>query len=572
MSFQTPITVKRALEAIESREFVLPAIQRELVWTPEQIVRLFDSLMRGYPIGSLLFWKVRDSIRDYRFYDFMVNYHQRSNRHLQPLGEPLHPGTTAVLDGQQRLTALNIGLRGSYAQKLPYKHFKNPSAYPKRHLYLNVLANAAENEAGMTYDFRFLTDKEVAARHEDKQDRQCWYRCSEVLQARDAVDLGDFLVERNLGNQKAPLRALVRLHSVVHLERVIAYYEEDDQNLDKVLDIFIRTNSGGTALSYSDMLMSMATAQWRERDARDAIHGTVDQINEIRDGFSFSRDFVLRAGLMLSGADSVEFRITNFKADTMKVVEDQWDRITRAVHAAVELVADFGLSGKTLTAHSAVLPIAHYLYGQSNLDGGNRDAIRMWLIKSLLKRGIWGSGLASLLTALRRVIDDHGNGAFPVAEMLKEMERRGKSLTFVEEELEDLVESDDRTFMLLSLLFFHANLGTRKFHVDHIFPRSQFHASRLRKSGFGEDDIQRLKDRMNRLPNLQLLVGETNQSKSDLLPRQWMATLGAEESAAYVKEHLLGDAPADMEEFDAFYDARRKRLLGRLRRLLGPDG
>ena len=58
MAFQTPITIYKALGSIECSEYVLPAIQREFVWEPPKIVRLFDSLMRGYPIGSFLFWQV----------------------------------------------------------------------------------------------------------------------------------------------------------------------------------------------------------------------------------------------------------------------------------------------------------------------------------------------------------------------------------------------------------------------------------------------------------------------------------------------------------------------------------
>ena len=82
MAFQTPITIQKALGAIERREYVLPAIQREFVWWPEQIECLFDSLMQGYPIGSFLFWMVRrEGIEKYKFYDFMLDYHERDNAH-----------------------------------------------------------------------------------------------------------------------------------------------------------------------------------------------------------------------------------------------------------------------------------------------------------------------------------------------------------------------------------------------------------------------------------------------------------------------------------------------------------
>ena len=74
MAFQTPITISRALGSIERGEYVLPAIQREFVWWPEQIERLFDSLMREYPIGSFLFWIVRRGSTDqYKFYNFMLD-------------------------------------------------------------------------------------------------------------------------------------------------------------------------------------------------------------------------------------------------------------------------------------------------------------------------------------------------------------------------------------------------------------------------------------------------------------------------------------------------------------------
>ena len=574
MAFQTPITINRALGFIERREYVLPAIQREFVWWPEDIACLFDSLMRGYPIGSFLFWMVRrEGIEKYKFYDFMLNYHERDNAHCASVGVVTRDEITAVLDGQQRLTALNIGLRGSYAYKLPRLWRNNPDAFPTRRLYLNLLTEAEENEYDMQYDFSFLTGKEAARRDE----MHCWYPVGDILNAEDAVDLNDFLVDRELANQRGPFRVLAGLHKVVHTKPVIAYYEEEDQDLDKVLHVFIRTNSGGTKLSYSDMLMSMATAQWETLDAREEIHGRVDEINDIGGGFGFSQDFLLKAGLMLAGVNSVGFRVTNFTRDNMRLLEERWDRIASAVSIAVALVARFGFTEGSLRAHNAVLPIAHYLYGRDAPVGflsqaaykQDRDAIRSWLIRSLLKRGIWGSGLDSLLTALRTVIDTHGGEAFPAARLEEAMRARGKSLSFEEEELEDLVESKDRVFALLSVLYPFVDTQNNKFHIDHVFPKSRFSSRRLRQADVPDDDIAEYQDRADRLPNLQLLAGDLNQSKSDMLPRQWIAAFGARASREYAEHHDLGDVPTDITGFTAFYEARRDLLLGRLRRLLG---
>ena len=164
MAFQTPITILKVLDGISGREYVLPAIQREFVWSTEQVCQLFDSMMRGYPIGSFLFWKVdADHSGTYTFYDFVLNYHQRDAPHC-----PIHPTMsgrplTAVLDGQQRLTALNIGLRGSHAEKRPRLWWNNPDAFPKKELYLNLCAGPSEDDEEMGYEFRFLTMTETTS-------------------------------------------------------------------------------------------------------------------------------------------------------------------------------------------------------------------------------------------------------------------------------------------------------------------------------------------------------------------------------------------------------------------------
>jgi len=124
MAFVEPITVRQAIEGIHKGKFLLPAIQREFVWDVTQISRLFDSLMRDYPISSFLFWEVmRENINDYKFYEFVRQYHERDNRHNPKADVQGQEGTIAILDGQQRLTALYIGLKGSYSYKLPRKRW-----------------------------------------------------------------------------------------------------------------------------------------------------------------------------------------------------------------------------------------------------------------------------------------------------------------------------------------------------------------------------------------------------------------------------------------------------------------
>jgi len=155
MGFETPITIQKAIGEIQTNRYVLPAIQREFVWSAGQIENLFDSLIRGYPIGSFLFWKVLpEKIGDFQFYRFMDRYHERDFTHNDSYSPPKVREVIAVLDGQQRLTALNIGLNGWYAYKLPRYWWNNDDAFPKRDLYINLKRPTSESVNG--YEFRFL--------------------------------------------------------------------------------------------------------------------------------------------------------------------------------------------------------------------------------------------------------------------------------------------------------------------------------------------------------------------------------------------------------------------------------
>ena len=49
--YQAGGTIRSLLDKVAEQEYLLPAIQREFVWRPEQICRLFDSLLQGYRLG-----------------------------------------------------------------------------------------------------------------------------------------------------------------------------------------------------------------------------------------------------------------------------------------------------------------------------------------------------------------------------------------------------------------------------------------------------------------------------------------------------------------------------------------
>jgi len=580
MSYQTGGTIKETLEAVQQNKYVLPAIQREFVWQPEQIARLFDSLMQGYPFGTFLYWNVdRANSSQYKFYGFVCDYHERNSPHCPRLPTFHDQALTAVLDGQQRLTALNIGLCGSMAWRIRYKRRNNPSAYPIRHLCLDLLAEHGDSdESGEKYRFEFLTKED--ANSDDPA--HCWFRVGDILGMQGAPPMLKWLNER-LPQEKTDQACAVldRLYQVVHNKQLVAYYEEKSQDLEKVLNIFIRMNSGGTVLSYSDLLLSIAVAQWKS-DAREEIHTLVDELNATGDGFSFSKDLVLKSGLMLAGIGNVGFKVVNFNRENMAILEKRWPDVKQALRVAVQLLASFGFNEKTLRADSALLPIAYYAchrkldssYITRSSNSSDRNAIRRWLIRSILKAsGIWGSGLDTLLTALRESIAQHGADGFPVGKMQEVMARRGKSLTFGEEEIDELAEmqyGDRRLFALMALLFPFVDVKNSHFHIDHIFPKSRFTGSQLRKAGVSEEDIDEFREMVNGLPNLQLLEGTENIEKRASLPSEWIARTCSTDSERtnYCDNHLLGDVPESLHEFRDFYNARLRALRSRIIELL----
>lgn len=580
MSFQTPRSVEEMLTAIHKRDYLMPAIQREFVWGTDQIARLFDSLMRGYPVGSFLLWDVQpETAQSYTFYEFLTHFHERDNPYAGKATVTSGSGTIAVLDGQQRLTSLNIALYGSFAEKRKYAWWNSPDAFPVKRLYLNLTEDPADEELGLRYDLRFLTDKE-AAPHEEEEHK--WFRVGAVL---DLTNSGPAimkeLAERRIANSADAFQRLYDLYEAVRVLKPMNYFLVTDQDPDKVLEIFVRINSGGTTLSYSDLLLSMATNQWKELDAREEVRSLVSELNSNAGRqFSFSKDLVLKTALTVAGID-VRFKVANFTQSNMARVEEEWPRIEGALLRAASLLQQFGYNERNLTANSVIIPIAYYLYlrdaGDSYLDSSadasDRLALQRWVTRSLIKRGIWGSGLDTTLTRLRETLTANGASGFPVVEVEAAMARVGKSLTFDAAEIDELLNlkyAGQRTFAVLSVLYPGLDLG-KKFHEDHIFPRSLFTRKKLVAAGVPTDKVDDFLDAFNLLPNLQLLAGTANIEKQDALPAVWAAKAfpNGEKRATYFDENDLDGLPLELVDFLSFYEQRKARVRNRLLAALG---
>lgn len=259
-AYQTPITIKEVLERVHRHDYVLPAIQREFVWEQEQICRLFDSLLRGYPIGTFLFWNVQAATAsEFQFYDVVREYHELKNPHSPRVTFPQPRDVVAILDGQQRLTSLNIGLCGSYAEKLPRKRASSLDAYPPKRLRLD-LCHLGTDEDDTLFRLAFLTDVEASRPGIDAH----WFTVANVLDVPDAGPaVFSYVQNAGLASHLTAFHTLAKLQQVVHEDGLVSFYLEESQELDKVLDIFIRVNSGGTVPRSRTSFLA-----WRPRSSK----------------------------------------------------------------------------------------------------------------------------------------------------------------------------------------------------------------------------------------------------------------------------------------------------------------
>ena len=221
-------------------------------------------------------------------------------------------------------------------------------------------------------------------------------------------------------------------------------------------------------------------------------------MNKVRAGLLFTADFVLKAGLMLTDIASVGFRVENFTHENMAILEEKWPNIRQALLETVELIDSFGFDSRTIQATNSLLPIAYYLYKKGaprNFETSaqylaDRKTIRGWLTRSILKEsGIWGSGLDTLLTALRKVIRNSEELEFPAAELGKVMAQRGKTLNFVERKSRNMRQGDRRIFPLKMLFLADMRLGRTAAHFR-IAKNSMLRPPRISVAGVGRDGLR----------------------------------------------------------------------------------
>lgn len=560
-------TIKEVIEDINSNKIYLPAIQRKFVWKPEQIEKLFDSIMRGYPIGTFLFWFLEEeNVNKYTFYKFIQNYHQRDNykNEISPRPE-LKKDIIGVLDGQQRLSSMYIALQGTYAYKRLYCSWNNDNAFPKRKLYINLFTITDEDE--VEYEFKFLDEIECKIINS----KHLWFEVKNVLLWGNDPSIDEYyddlvdsyendsemlkIIKNNRNNIKKTLRIL---HQRIVQDSLISYFKISEQELDKILEIFIRVNSAGTVLSKSDLLFSTIVAHWE--NGREEIDQLISTLNKKGDGFRFDSDLIMRACLFLTDAP-ILFKVESFRKDNIDKIKTNWDKIKIALDKSVELLVEWGFSYENLTSLNSIIPLAYYfiLTGKGSKD--DKVQLRKYLISSLVKR-IYGNqgdqALSHVREAFKVTLLENSN-SFRFDKFVSEFELRSKkSIRITNDDIDEILEfkKGPYAFMILSLLYPNLKYGQVKFHQDHIHPSSFFTEPKLTGLGISKKDISEWINMKDKLPNLQLMEGSENESKNNTPFIDWLNTI--DDKIKYKEDNYIDiNSNEELINFKEFFESRK---------------
>ncbi len=577
-------TVSGVIDKI-NRTYFLPAIQRPYVWQPDQIISLFDSLLKGYPISAFLFWQIdQERKADWEIYKFIENF-KFGDTHNE-LVEPDGRDVVLVLDGQQRLTSLIIGLRGTFSLRSKYGRRQNPESWSRQRLYIDLLKDPTtasddgdHEEIGVTYGLRFFEN-------EPRSDaNHLWMKVGRILDCTsdDAFDrldeemLARLPAETPRSIRRIAVKNLERLHRTIWKDLFITYYTEKDQSYDRVLDIFIRANDGGTKLSKSDLLLSMITSKWEGMSARQEIYDFVEHLNHNLDNKNnLDKDVIMKSCLVLSDIDP-KYKVSNFTKSNLKIIESNWRNIKKGLESTLRLVNRFGIDRENLSSVNALLPIAYYLYrlGRGSLDGStpfeakNSKLIHRWLLGSLLN-GVFAGNSDNTIKLSRSIFQEalKTGQDFPYQALVQGLVSRGRVTTFDDNNIEGLLETKYGSricFLALSLLYDGQNWGSGQHHVDHIIPQSLGNRKALMALNIPESRIQKILDSVNGLGNLQLLLGRENLEKSNTPFTEWIRT----RDRGFLDQHLIPDDPDlwNVEALPEFVKAREKLIRQRLRQL-----
>ncbi|OLR44387.1 GmrSD restriction endonuclease domain-containing protein [Helicobacter pylori] len=558
-------SIKNVVDELNVRYF-LPNIQCEYVWLKKadekKIEQLFDSILRGYPIGSFLFWKLQkediaksdeqdENKLNFQLYQFITNYDERKPHNEKIYIEQImRDELCIVLDGQQCLTSLYIGLKGTRTLKKKGARYDNPNAYEEKRLYLNLKHQPNMDNPEDNYQFEFH------AKAPTNDENHFWFKVGDILELESVWNYAE-----KQGIKGNALDLLEKLKDAFHTKQLISFFEEKEKNLNKVLNIFIRVNSGGVKLSYSDLLMSILTASFSS-DIREKMNELVDAL-KLKGFPNMEQDQVLKTYLLLIGKDTT-FELKNFNKNNIKEIEENWEKITESIYNAAKLLETFGYAGHLGSAY-ILSSLAYFYFLKQKMDKNDEEQA-LKFVRNAQIMGYFGESTDTKLSIIAHSIKEARTFEAFNHNLAK---HQTWPLKITNDAIEDMMCSSghDRVFPILQILYPNLNYKTTTFHIDHIYPKSKFNEKNKKL----DKDFYKWG---NYLYNLQLLEGAENSAKKDKDPEVWLKEEYKNEQAIeeYKKRNYIDPTlKLEWENIKEFREKREEAIIKRLKEVLLPQ-
>lgn len=553
------ITIYEALKNIEQGKYVMPAFQRQYVWSMEQIEKLWDSILLDYPISTFLFWHVDNSniLHDTYFCSFLSDVTFDSRKQSDSPNYDLtsidtYYTDTAILDGQQRFTSLYLSLMGQAGIRKKYarKNAEKTLSELLIELNKNKVETNEEEYNSKKFDVKF-TDK--IGRISPTQ-----FKMRDILKEEfQNKEFREAEIEKNISNvpldsKEYARNILTKLCSKIYEEKLIRYTEIYEMNQDDALEMFVRFNSGGRPLRKSEITMSILEAYWPS--AREQFGKTL-----VRSYENFGTDFIIRTALMLYG-DVIKSNITREIAESLK---NDWNKFKQTLVDLEELLNEMKLDvTRYSSGWNVLLPIIYYIYYTQEYKE-NKKAIKAYLIRAIVFT-YFQSGTTAKLQQMKTNINEFNY------EITMEMLDQMNELRVTDGKIEDILNEEKGSRVAGEVLYYLGLDWTNKhfkYELDHLHPFARFDTNKPPQITIEKWKLWR--GMRNRLPNLHLLEGRSNASKSDMRLIDYYNDMNEVQKQAFMEQATIPkDVALDFEDFDVFYEKRKEVLSNHIRALL----
>jgi hypothetical protein len=566
-----PRTLFRLIEDL-NRSLFLPHIQRPFVWEEEQMIRLFDSLMRNYPIQTFLFWSTKDEIKARKFMEQIDWDADLSDLYDEGVSEKGRE-KVFVLDGQQRLQTLFAIFSGAIT---------SPDGV-RAEAWFDVSSGGVQDDQGLLYRLKFS----------NKAMELPWYRVAQVILSPDknSEELADGInaaldkldttkpvadrpgLDQVKTRERQVRRNISQLNSLLREEKHFWVQELDgvanEFPYSKVLDIFVRVNSGGTKLDASDLMFAAMKEGWQ--DIEEAIDETTELLNGTN--LKFDKTFPLKCLLVAHGRGA-EASPEKFQGTDGHVLLDRINHNWERAELAFRQLRDFMkndlkiYADKVIRSYNSFIPLFDFFYHNPKPNEASRVLMRAYHYKAQLF-GWYSQGTDSVVNALHSIVGKPAS-VFPLKEIKAYQWHRGNVVELLPQHLHET----RLRFILLNLVYVD-QMGASPFdvkfkgndpHVDHIYPKSML-KSKLYLPG----------KEVDHLGNFRFVGATDNIRKRAELPASYFARLKA--TGVDIGKHLLLDDvsadPAklvfDLDGYKSFRDRRLERIWKILRAVVNPE-